>query len=156
MQEDLQNQILEQYRIYNESKEKYIDRNFATNRYYMSFCVFILGFTYLLCVFSPDSLVIFLTSFLGMFLSILWWLNVDAYNRSICIKYREVLEVMEESLPKQPFKTEFAAMEKARKKTMKFSFGDVQKLLASFLFLSFFLITIVQILTYLKSVSAAV
>jgi len=140
MEAPVQQIILEQYKAYNRSKEAYIDRNFATNRFYTVLCFFLLFTTLLVHLLIPSVWIMITVCCLGMFTSLLWWLNVDTYNTLIKIKYARVLEVLEQSLPKQPFKEEFSELNAARVDKKNIIFPDVQKFFALVVLFSFVII----------------
>ncbi len=150
MEIPVQEVILEQYKIYNESKEAYIDRNFTTNRFYTILCLSILFVTYIVHIFTPEILIMLGVCTLGMFTSALWWLNVDTYNALIKIKYARVLEILEQSLPKQPFRDEFNEAVNLRPDKKTFVFADVQKVFASLIFLSFAVIAVLNAFVFLR------
>ena len=142
--------ILEQYKNYNYSKEQFTNRTFTANRYYMGVCMVLLLAGYVLTTFTPASLSVLVASFLGILVSVMWWLNVDTYNIFIKIKYHDVLERLEENLPEKPFKSEFEAFCKAKEKKHTFIFSDVQKTFASLMFLLFLITIIGQIINFVK------
>lgn len=135
------NIILEQYRIYTESKDKFIDRSFQTNRHYF---LVICGLYIVLVLFKqffPTIAIIFtlFLSFAGMGIAILWYLNQDSYSFLIKIKYAEVLEELENKLPIAPNQMEHAILNENLKKrhAFVFIFSDIQKFMAIILFLLF-------------------
>lgn len=150
MEMPVQATILEQYKIYNESKEKYIDRNFTTNRFYTVLCLIILLVAYIIHLLTPSLVMMMSVCALGMFTSSLWWLNVDSYNTMIKIKYQHVLEILEQSLPKQPFREEFTEFASSRGEKKSFLFPDVQKMFSSLVFCSFAAIAIFSFLSSFK------
>jgi hypothetical protein len=68
-------------------------------------------------------------SLIGISVCALWWMNVDAYNILIKIKFANVLETLEEKLPVKPFTEEFKGIEEFRNNKV-FMFSDIQKLIA--------------------------
>ena len=123
--------IFQEYKLYAEQKENFIDRNFRTNRFYMiSFVAVIFAL-----IFTGN--VIFMTyisatlifSLIGIFVCSLWWMNVDAYNILIKIKFANVLEQIENSLPVKPFTDEYKGIEEYRNNKV-FMFSDIQKFIA--------------------------
>ena len=104
--------IFQEYKLYAEQKENFIDRNFQTNKFYMVSFVAIIVF-----------------SLIGISVCALWWMNVDAYNTLIKIKFANVLETLEEKLPVKPFTEEFKGIEEFRNNKV-FMFSDIQKLIA--------------------------
>ena len=58
----------------------------------------------------------------------MWWMNIDSYQFLIKIKYANVLEEIEKSLPEQPYQKEFKAQQDLKKSKKGFMlFGDWQK-----------------------------
>lgn len=132
--------LLEQYRIYSEQKEKFVDRSFLTNKFYL---VLVLALIVVMFYTKDYSFVYGLSSTLilgaaGAAICSLWWINVDSYNFIIKVKLSKVLEEMEKRLPFQPNAQEFAAIRDLRKNKREFVFADVQKTLALLFFLLFF------------------
>ena len=142
--------ILEQYKNYTYSKEQFTNRTFCANRYYMGVCMVLLLASYILTTFTPASLSVLVASFLGILVSIMWWLNVDTYNIFIKIKYKNVLETLEKDLPKSPYTDEFQAFSEVKNKKLTFVFADVQKTVASLMFLAFLVTLILQIVNFAK------
>lgn len=150
MQDKNQELLFEQYKNYNYSKEQFINRSFATNRFYMVLCLVLLLVSYILMTFTPASASVLIASFLGILLSILWWLNVDTYNILIKIKYNKVLEKIEKQLPALPFNDEFRAFQEVKSQKSTFVFSDVQKIFASLMFLVFLITIFMQVYMLLK------
>ncbi|MBO5739139.1 hypothetical protein J6R97_07350 [bacterium] len=138
--------IFQEYRMYAEQKENFIDRNFRTNRFYMvSFIAIIFAMIYTgNVVFMSKISATLIFSLLGVFICALWWMNVDSYNTLIKIKFANVLEVLEERLPVKPFTDEFKGIEEFRNKNV-FMFSDIQKIIAIFGALFFFAVFISEL-----------
>jgi hypothetical protein len=138
--------IFQEYRMYAEQKENFIDRNFRTNRFYMvSFIAIIFAMIYTgNVVFMSKISATLIFSLLGVFICALWWMNVDSYNTLIKIKFANVLEVLEEKLPVKPFTDEFKGIEEFRNKNV-FMFSDIQKIIAIFGALFFFAVFISEL-----------
>ena len=131
--------IFQEYKLYAEQKENFIDRNFRTNRFYMiSFVaiIFAMIFTGNVVFMSKISATL-LFSLIGISVCALWWMNVDSYNILIKIKFANVIEMLEEKLPVKPFTEEYKGIEDFRNKKV-FMFSDIQKLIAVFGALFFF------------------
>lgn len=132
--------ILQQYKIYSEQKEKFVDRSFITNKFYL---LLILGLILAMCftreysfVYGISATMIF--SAAGIAICVLWWINVDSYNFLIKVKLSKVLEEIEKQLPIQPYTNEFLAIKDFRKNKREFLFADIQKALATLVLLLFF------------------
>ena len=136
---DREELIFEEYKLYAEQKENFIDRNFRTNRFYMiSFVAMIFAMIYTSnVVFLERITATLLFSLIGISVCVLWWMNVDSYNTLIKIKFSNVLEEIEEKLPVKPFTDEYKGIEEFRNKKV-FMFSDIQKLIAVFGALFFF------------------
>ncbi len=145
---DTQETILEQYKDYIGQKEKFIDRSFLTNKFYLVF-IFALVITMFLTreysfAFGITSTMVF--ALVGMLVCIMWWINVDSYNYLIKIKFSEVIEKLEEQLPVHPYKMEITAINDRRKNKKEFIFSDIQKGLAILVFVLFFVLFINDLL----------
>ena len=123
--------IFQEYKMYAEQKENFIDRNFQTNKFYMiSFVVIIFAMIFTSNVMFMEKLsATLLFSLIGISVCALWWMNVDSYNTLIKIKYANVLEAIEEKLPIKPFTEEYKGIEEFRNKKV-FMFSDIQKIIA--------------------------
>jgi len=128
--------ILGQYRVYSDAKEQFINRHFATNRFYFVFSFVLLAMCYVFYALSPGILQQIVTSAFGIAVSILWWLNIDSYQLMIKVKYSKVLEYLETKLPEAPYNKEFREM-RALKKSKNVLFADVQKSFAGLVFVVF-------------------
>lgn len=139
--------ILAQYKLYSESKEKFIDRTFNTNKFYI-----VLDIVLLLTVFLTKGMAFgrmtspALFSIIGLICCSLWWLNMDSYNCLIKIKFSKVLEEMEKQLPFQPYAMEYKALNNFRNNKKGFVFSDMQKIFAIFSFLAFFVIFMIEVI----------
>ena len=131
--------IFQEYKLYAEQKENFIDRNFRTNRFYMiAFVTIIFAMIFTNNVVFMERLTsTLLFSLIGISVCALWWMNVDSYNTLIKIKFANVIERIEEKLPVKPFTEEYKGIEEFRNKKV-FVFSDIQKLIAVFGALFFF------------------
>ena len=135
--------IFQEYKLYAEQKENFIDRNFQTNKFYMiSFVaiIFAMIFTGNVVFMSKISATL-IFSLIGISVCALWWMNVDSYNTLIKIKYANVIEMIEEKLPIKPFTDEFKGIEEFRNNKV-FMFSDIQKFIAIMGALFFFAVFI--------------
>ena len=131
--------IFQEYKLYAEQKENFIDRNFRTNRFYMiSFVSVILMMIYTNnIVFLERISATLIFSLIGISICSLWWMNVDSYNTLIKVKFANVIEKIEEKLPVRPFTEEYKGIEEFRENKV-FVFSDIQKTIAVFGALFFF------------------
>lgn len=139
--------IFEQYRLYSEQKEKFIDRSFMTNKFYMIVVLGLLLLTFAtkgMCFGKLTSPSVFAIA--GLISCALWWLNMDSYNLLIKIKFSKVLEEIEKELPKQPYAMEYKGIKDFRKNKKMFLFSDMQKIYAVFAFLVFFIMLMIEII----------
>ena len=121
--------ILEQYRIYSDAKEKFIERQFVTNRFYLVLNLIILVVAYVLSTLTPQYHPVVVLSVIGFAISVMWWMNIDSYQMLIKVKYAKVLEYLETKLPEQPYHKEFVDYAEMKKKNNLIVFGDFQKYL---------------------------
>ena len=138
--------IFQEYKLYSEQKENFINRNFQTNKFYMTavvVLVFALIFTSNVIFLDRISATL-IFAFFGVAVSTLWWMNVDSYNVLIKIKYAEVIEKFEEKLPLKPFTDEYKGIENYRK-NKTFLFSDIQKFFATFALIFFFAVCISEL-----------
>ena len=121
--------ILEQQRIYSDAKEKFIERQFTPNRFYLVLNLAILIATYVLSTLTPQYPHLFVISIIGFSVTLMWWMNIDSYQMLIKVKYAKVLEYLETKLPEQPYHKEFVDYMDMKKKNNLIVFGDFQKYL---------------------------
>lgn len=144
---NLEEIMFQQYKLYSEQKEKFVDRSFITNKFYLVLVLVIILTMYLTkeCsfVYGLSSTLIF--SIAGMVICFLWWINVDSYNFLIKVKLSKVLEELEKKLPVQPYTQEFAAILDLRKSKREFLFADIQKIFTILTFLLFFVLFLYEI-----------
>lgn len=130
--------ILEQYRIYNEMKESFINRSFGINRFYMILAAIFLFALVFTKMFAPAAFsLLCVIELFGIAVCILWISNQDAYSTIIKIKYNSVIEKLEEDLPKAPNKDEFKVLTDKRSKKRVILVKDIQKWFAIILMLIF-------------------
>ena len=138
--------IFQEYKLYSEQKENFIDRNFSTNKFYLAtFIVIIFAIIYTNnVVFMNRISATLLFSIIGISICVLWWMNIDSYNTIIKIKYSKVIEMLEEKLPVKPFTDEFTGIQEYRSKKI-FMFSDIQKIVSIIGAIFFFAIFISEI-----------
>ena len=121
--------ILEQYRIYSDAKEKFIDRQFTTNRFYLVLNLILLVTAYILATLTPQYQPVIILCVIGIAITTMWWMNIDSYQMLIKVKYAKVLEYLETRLPEQPYHKEFVDYIQMKKSKNLIVFGDFQKIL---------------------------
>lgn len=143
---DKEDLIFQEYKLYTEQKENFIDRNFHTNKFYMvSFLVIVFAMIFTgNVVFMSKITATLLFSLCGIAICTLWWMNVDSYNILIKIKFANVIEKIEEKLPVKPFTEEFKGIEEFRNKKI-FMFSDIQKMIAAIGALFFFAVFVSEL-----------
>lgn len=138
--------ILEQYRIYNEMKERFIDRSFMVNRFFMILAAIFLFSLIFAKMFTPHQYFLLLgLEIFGIASCIMWISNQDAYASIIKIKYNSVIEKLEEDLPKAPNKDEYKELTDKRSKKRIILVKDIQKWFAILLMFVFLANTLVDI-----------
>ena len=130
--------ILEQYRIYNDMKERFIERSFAVNRFLMVLTAIFLFVMIVVKMLFPTAYPLLLAlEFFGVAVCIMWISNQDAYSTIIKIKYNSVIEKLEEDLPKAPNQDEYKELTDKRSKKRIILVKDIQKWFAILLMLVF-------------------
>ena len=141
--------LFQQYRLYTEQKEKFVDRSFKTNKFYLLVLLGLILTMYLTkdysFIYDISSTLVF--SAAGLAICVLWWINVDSYNFLIKVKLSKVIEEIEKKLPVQPYTQEFLAIKDFRKNKREFLFADIQKSLAILLLLLFFILFSYELLS---------
>lgn len=138
---EYQDVLVRQYAAYIESKDKFVERSFNTNKFYMIFVLVLLFVTFGLkfCCGCGDKFLplITLAALTGMAGCMLWWLNQDSYAYLIKIRLNVVLEKFEQHLPMQPHSLEYEEI-KRRNEKKRVLFADMQKFVAFVSFALFF------------------
>ncbi|MBQ3310625.1 hypothetical protein IJG72_00965 [bacterium] len=140
------NLIFEQYKLYTNQKENFVNRNFETNRFYACFNVLLL-----ILVFITQDIKMYAVSascllcITGFISCILWWINIDSYNFLIGIKYAKVIEELEKQLPVNPYTMEHTEITNYRCNKKGIFFNDVQKIFAIVLILAFFICLLINL-----------
>lgn len=137
--------LAKQYVAYLESKDRFVERSFAVNRFYL---VLVCVLMTLMCIsLEIQGEKVFATtiglSLCGMAISLLWLLNQDSYLYLIKVKLADVLEKFEAHLPFQPHVVEYEGI-KERSKKMRVVFPEVQKCFAFVAFLTFFAVFVLN------------
>lgn len=139
--------LFQQYKLYSEHKEKFVDRSFHTNKFYLLLVLILVLVMFLtreyIFAFGLSSVLIF--SAAGVAICFMWWMNLDAYNLLIKVKLSKVLEEIEKQLPIQPYTQEFMAIKDLRKSKREFLFADTQKAFAILSMLLFIILFINEV-----------
>lgn len=139
--------IFEQYKLMLETKEKFADRSFATNKFYYSISVVLLIAISFLYIQTDASVAIVICAFMGIISSMLLYANHDTYQYLSHIKYDKVLDVIEQQLPIQPLAMEKKAL-KEKSNFKSFKFVDMQKLFALAAMILFIAFALMQLIPY--------
>lgn len=136
---EYQEVLVKQYTSYIEEKDKFVDRSFAANKFYIVLVLALaVSMTAAKITENQDLLpLVTLLAGAGMAACALWWFNQDAYAYLIKVRLSAVIEKMEEHLPLKPHVLEFEEI-KRRNEKKKVFFADIQKLVAFISFAIFF------------------
>lgn len=129
---DEQQQVMELYKEFIYTKENFVSRSFATNKFYLVVivvCLILLGVLKEFFV-KDGSLTVIAIGIAGFASSLLLWSNQDAYAYLLRIKFSAVIDKMEERFCFQPCVEEKNAIVKNAKERKTYIFADVQKLFA--------------------------
>ncbi len=138
--------LFNQYKLYYEMKERFVDRNFTTNKFYL--CTVILIFVVMF--FTKDIQFDYrisanlIMSIIGMAVSFFWWSNADAYNIMIKVKLKNVMDEMEKQLPYAIHLIEMKGFSQYKKENKVVVFSDMQKGVAICTCLLFFIIFLIK------------
>ena len=147
--------ILEEYRIYMDTKERYIDRQFRSNNFFLVLNLIILAVVNLFSLLTPQYPPVIIGSLIGAVSSVMWWMGVDSYQMLIKVKYAKVLEYLETKLPEQPCLKEYAEYKDMKKKENLIVFGDLQKTLTVIIICIYFIIITFNIFNMIKDFTMA-
>ena len=148
--------LVRQYISYIESKDRFVERSFLINRFYIVLVTVIATLLGVSLQLQGDKIypVTVVLAFAGMAISFLWLLNQDSYLYLIKVKLADVLEKFEAHLPFQPHILEYEGI-KERGKKMRVVFPEAQKAFAFIAFLAFFAVFVcnagVGVLFFFKS-----
>ena len=129
---DEKQQLMELYKEFIYTKENFVSRSFATNKFYiviLTLCL--LALVWLVdSTHSSGSVMIIALSLAGMTFALLLWANQDAYAYLLKLKFNAVIDKMEEQFCFQPCIKEKEAIIDQAKKKRNYVFADVQKTFA--------------------------
>ena len=139
--------LIEQYKIYYSMKERFVDRNFTTNKFYL-----VLVFVILLAMFYAKNISFdynisanLILAILGMAISYFWWANADTYNIMIRVKLKHVMDEIEKELPFPIHSMEQKGFIQYKKQNKVLVFSDMQKAIALAMLLIFFVLFLLQL-----------
>ncbi len=144
--------LIEQYKIYIESKDKFVERSFQTNRFFL---IFVTLLFLILCLIETsiiyDMTSPLLFSGIGMGACFLWWANAEMYDFLIDVKFNRVICKIEEHLPLQIHAMEKAGFDEKKKSKIKLhlsklTFPEVQKLISVGSFFVFFIVAVREVI----------
>ena len=129
---DEKQQLMDLYKEFMYTKENFVDRSFATNKFYivaLTVCLVIV--TIIKEFYEPSgSLVNVAVSLIGFAFSLLLWANHDAYSYLLRIKFGSVIDEMEKQFCFQPCIKEKEALIENAKKKKNYVFSNIQKFFA--------------------------
>jgi len=136
---DNKEELLALYSEFMKTKENFVNRSFATNKFYVvAVTIAVVVLAYMKEFVTLDmSLVVMAVSVAGMAFSALLWANQDAYAYLIKLKFNAVIDEMEKQMCFQPCIKEKEAIVDQAKRRKNYVFADVQKLFALVLFAVF-------------------
>ena len=134
------NLLFEQYRLYCQMKEGFVDRNFMTNKFYLCVVIgiFVIMFFFRDVSFDYNVSANLVMSILGMAVAFFWWSNADAYNIMIKVKLKHVIDELEKQLPMAVHLVEMKSFTQYKKQNKVVIFSDMQKGIAICMLLIFF------------------
>lgn len=129
---DEKHQMLELYKEFMYTKENFVSRSFATNKFYIIITTLCLLTIAVMKEFlqTNASISVVAVSLAGFAFAFLLWANQDAYSYLLKIKFSKVIDEMEKSFCFQPCVAEKEALKADAKNRRNFMFTDVQKIFA--------------------------
>ena len=148
---DTKQEMMELYKEFMYTKENFVDRSFATNKFYMiAITVCLLAFTICRELYHlGGSITVLAIAGAGMAFSLLLWANQDAYTYLLRVKFSAVIDKMEEQFCFKPCVEEKNAIIENAKNRRNYIFTNIQKtfaLVALAVFLASFLWDFVPII----------
>ena len=139
--------LFEQYKLYCQMKEGFVDRNFMTNKFYLCvvIAIFVVMFFTRNVTFDYNISANLVMAILGMAVSFFWWSNADAYNIMIKVKLKNVIDEMEKVLPMSAHLIEMKGFSRYKKQNKVVIFSDMQKGVAISMILIFFIIFLLEV-----------
>lgn len=143
--------LFQQYKLCSELKDKFTERNFNTNKFYLGLVIvmFLILFTTQNTVFEFGLNSTIILSLIGMGICLLWWSNVDTYGVIIGVKMKKVIEAMEEELPFKANQKEKEGLDELRKQRKAFVFGNMQKGLITGIFILYMVLFFIEFIPLL-------
>ena len=129
---DEQQQMMDLYREFMYTKENFVSRSFATNKFYIiavTICLFLLA-GIKEYINPTGSISVVAISVAGFAFAFLLWANQDAYSYLLKIKFNNVIDRIEEAFCFKPCVEEKKALIENAQKKRNFVFTDVQKAFA--------------------------
>ena len=139
--------LFQQYKLYCEMKESFVNRNFATNKFYlcMIIVIFLIMFFTRDISFDYNISANLVMSILGMAVGFFWWSNADSYNIMIKVKLKHVIDEMEKQLPMAAHLIEMQNYNNYKKQNKLIIFSDMQKGIAISMMLIFFVLFLFEL-----------
>lgn len=147
---DEKQQLMDLYKEFMETKENFVNRSFATNKFY----IIAIAICLVLAAIAKDNLNIFgpLTfiaiTLSGFAFSLLLFANQDAYAYLLKVKFSAVIDKMEESFPFKPCIEEKNAIIEDKKRKRNFVFSNIQKNYALIAMVIFFFAFLYELIIY--------
>ena len=150
---DREEKVLQEYILYVQHKENFVNRTFDANKFYLIITLVMLCVTVPVTLIPFASGVIFAMLFavIGMGLCVLWIMNINAYKRLLKIKFKSVIEKMEDELPVKPYQLESQALKEDAEKRTGFMFGDMQRVLSIIIFITYIAVFVNEVILLLSS-----
>lgn len=133
---DREEKVLQEYILYVQHKENFVNRTFDANKFYLIAALVVLCIAVPVVFIPVANIFGILFSIVGMVLCILWKMNINAYKRLLKIKFQNVIERLEDELPVKPYQLESKAL-KEQNQTKGFMFADMQTILSFVIFVAF-------------------
>ena len=143
-------EIMELYKEFTYTKENFVNRSFAVNKFYIVIITILLISLGVIKEFfvKDGSLTAIAVGLSGFACSLLLWSNQDAYSYLLKIKFSAVIDKMEEKFCFQPCIEELKAIRQNAKDRKTYVFADVQKLFAVITMMIFLAAAVYDLIQY--------
>ena len=145
---DREEKVLQEYILYVQHKENFVNRSFEANRFYLILSLVVLAVTVPITLIPFQTGIIFtmLFALIGMVICVMWFLNIRSYKNLLKIKFQNVIERLEDELPVKPYQMESQALKEESHKR-GFVFADMQRALSIIIFITFVTILFIELAT---------
>lgn len=123
--------LLEQYKLYVEMADNVSKRRQDANKFYISLMSALIPVLILVLdqtkktMLNPNAILL-IVSFMGILISLIWWLNINSYRQLNGGKFKVIIE-LEKQLPYAGFDREWFFLQQGKKSTVYLELTKVER-----------------------------